>query len=434
MKNDVSRRQFLKRAALVSGGIALSGPIASILAACGGAAAPAAPAQPAAPAPAPAAPAGPAVAAQAPAQPQAPAPALEPAPAAPAAAAAGAAAKLTGPIRFLTWSGYYQKKMVEPFEANYGINISHIPIDNNAEAFGKIKAQGTGAYDVIGQDGLWCREYHRAGFVEPFDFKSFATYDQWFPGFANFEPWLVEGDMLAVPAGWSPYGIIYNTKFVDPSEVETFRVFFDPKYEGRVALRDNANRNFIMTASSLGFDGFEVDTPEGSRWDLPDDVLQRAKEEMIKHKKNFKLLWRSGGNLVRALAAEEIYVAFGNMYEPLRALDTGNPNIAFSVPKERTIGWVDGHMLVKNAKNKAAALKWLEHMSSAEAQMTVLLGSWFPTLNKKALDTVAAMGNEERLEKMNAYHADEWAERFSLFRPAKTPSKFQDAYAEFLAA
>ena len=379
----ISRRQFLRRTALAGGAVMLAGPISSLIAACG-----------------------------------------------------GGEDKLTGPIRMLAWSDKDHPDVKARFKDDTGVDVISTDFNDNEEAFGKIKVAGTDAYDTIFMDGLWCLEYHRNGFVEPFDFTTFNSYSEFFPKFANYAPWQVDGGMLAVPHAWSPYGILYNKEKVSMPDPPSFEVFFDPKYEGKVALRDNFNRNFLMTASLQGFEDYEVDTPGGSRWDLPDDILERAKTTLIERKSNFKLLWRSGGALTRALATEEVWLAFGNNINALQAVDAGNNNIEFAVPKERTIGWVDGAMLVANAKNKESTVKWLDHWASAESQFTIQQEQWLAVTNKAALDMLSnhSADFKDRLEKLKAYQAEEWADTFSLFRPVNNPSRFQDAWAEFLAS
>ena len=387
MTPGLSRRQFLRRTALAGGAVMLSGPITALIAACGG-------------------------------------------------GDEDTGEKLTGPIRMLAWSDKDHPDVKARFKESTGVDVISTDFNDNEEAFGKIKVAGTDAYDTIFMDGLWCLEYHRNDFVEPFDFTQFKSHSEYFPKFANYAPWQVDGGMLAVPHAWSPYGILYNKEKVDMPDPPSFEVFFDPKYKGKVALRDNFNRNFIMAASLQGFEGFEVDTPEGSRWDLPADILERAKKTLSERKSNFKLLWRSGGALTRALATEEIWLAFGNNVNALQAVDAGNSNIEFAVPKERTIGWVDGGMVVKNAKNKESTLRWLDHWASAESQFTMQQEQWLAVTNKKALDMLSAhsLDFKARVEKLQAYQAEEWADTFSLFRPVKDPSNFQDAWAEFLAA
>ena len=181
-----------------------------------------------------------------------------------------------------------------------------------------------------------------------------------------------------------------------------------------------------MTASLQGFEGFEVDTPEGSRWDLPADILERAKKTLIERKSNFKLLWRSGGALTRALATEEIWLAFGNNINALQAVDAGNTNIEFAVPKEKTIGWVDGGMVVKNAKNKASTLRWLDHWASAESTVhhtagAVACGNQQESSGHAVCSLFGFQG--ARREKLQAYQAEQWADTFSLFRPVQGPQQ-----------
>lgn len=288
MDNRFTRRQVLKGAAISTGAVFLYGPMSALMAACGG---------------------------------------------------GEDAAEFTGPIRMLAWSDKDHPDVKAAFKESHGVDVISTDFNDNEEAFGKIKISGQGAYDTIFMDGLWCQEYYRNGFVDAFDFKTWGVYDEYFPKFADYKPFQTpEGLMLAVPHAWSPYGILYNKEKVDMPDPPSFEVFFDPKYEGKVALRDNMNRNFIMAASGLqGYEDFETDTPEGSRWDLPDDVLKRAKEDLIERKKNFKLLWRSGGGLTKALASEEVWLGFGNNINALQCIDAGNPNIEFVVPKEKTM-------------------------------------------------------------------------------------------------
>ena len=243
--NDLSRRQFLHRAAMLGGGIALP--------TCSG------------------------------------------------DRNVGAAKKVTGPVRWLSWSVYDHPEIRTSFEKEHGVSRRHveiIPINDNGEAFGKLKVAGTGAYDTIGADGLWCWEYYRNKFIEPFDMSEFSTTPELFPEFASYNPWRVpDGRFLQFPSAASPYTIWYSKDKVDMPDPPSFEVLFDPKYKGKVALRDSFSRNFMVTASMMGFEDFEVDTPDGQRWHLPDDVLKRAKDELIRAKPNFKFLWRSSGDV-----------------------------------------------------------------------------------------------------------------------------------------
>lgn len=401
MNANVSRREFIRRVTFMAGGIVVAGPVANILAACGGDDEVAV-----------------ATATRSP--------------------VAMAEKKLTGPIRSLAWTDKDHPDVKAAFLKQHDVDVVTTQIEDNTDAFAKLKVTGTGGYDQIFFDGLWAQEYHRNGFVEPFDFPSMNSYPEFFPSFADFRHWQVTGEQfshLAIPHTWSPNGITYNSKLVSLPDPPSFEVLFDPKYKGKVALRGIPSDALLLAASLIGYEDFEVDTPDGPRWDLPDDILKRAKDELIRAKANFVLLWKGNvGDAARALATEEIVLSLGMNMMGLQAADAGNPNIDFVVPKERTIGWVDGHMLVKNAKNKEATLLWMDHWASAENQVIVTKANWQAPLNRKTLELLQQEGLGERVEKLKAFQAEDWVETFSLFRPLKDPGKFADAWAEFLAA
>ena len=437
MRKDLSRRQFMKRAAVLGGGVALSGPIASILAACGGA--PAAPAQPAAPqpaAPAQAAPSGSAMTAQAPAQPQAAAPALEPAPAA-AAASAMTEKKVTGPVRWMSWSAYDFPEIKKSFEEKYGVTVQLSAFGPNAEAFGKIKASGTGAYDTIGADGGWPLEYYRNGFIEAFDMAEFNSAPELLPEFRTYALWLVEGNkMLSFPSAASPSIVWYNEAKVKPAPTG-FEVLFDPQYKNKVILSSNLENNILMTALMLGMkpDELDIETPNGTRWDIPDDILARVKDELIKAKPNFKAFVLHTPDHARILANEEAWLSFGaSLNLGINAVRAGSKNIKSTFPSQGTIGWVDGHMIVKGAKHREGAVRWIDHAYSAPNVVISMTQKWYPYINKVALDMIVDMGFEEEINALQSYKAGEWSAQYSQFKPLARPAAFNDLWAEFLAA
>ena len=381
MENGLSRRQFLHRAVMLGGAVALYGPIANILAACGG------------------------------------------------------GGKFGGNLNVLSWTDKEHPDVKARFKEEFGTDLQFSFFSDNEEAFAKIKTTGTSSFDTVFGDALWANEYHRAGLIEPIDFKSMSSYSDYFPKFADLDIWQVEGGKtLAIPHAWSPDGIVYNKKYVTLPDPPTFEVFFDPKYEGRVGFNDNFKNNFVEFAPVFGFEDVEVDTPEGSRWDLPDNVLETVKNEMIKARKNFKVLWKTIGDVNRAMATEEIWLTIGNNYIPLQTSDAGNTDIEFVVPTtHRVMGWIDGQMMVKNDHNRDATLEWLNFFASAESQVDITKANWLASTNKKALDLLSEQGLADRVTKLAAYDIDA-VDNMSLFRPVKDPSKFQDAWAEFVAA
>ena len=301
--------------------------------------------------------------------------------------------------------------------------------------FGKVKSGGPGAYDVVGADGLWCWEYFRSDLIEPLDLAQFDASDGLFSEFRTYAPWLVpDGRVLEYPSAASPQILNYNQSQVQLPDSPSLEVLFDPTYNGKVSLIDDFAQNFIHTAAMLGYEEFERDAPEGSRWFLPDDVLTRAKQELIRAKPNFKSLWKNADDLARQMASNEITLAIGNSYGALRARDQGNHGIRVAFQRERTMGWVDGHVILKNAADREPALRWVDHLHSAENVAATMKRVWLPFVNRRAIDILANAGYQSEIEVLQAHSTGEWSTRYSQFRQVEDPEKFKDAWVEFLSA
>ena len=127
-------------------------------------------------------------------------------------------------------------------------------------------------------------------------------------------------------------------------------------------------------------------------------------------------------------------MGYGFQSVAVRAAKAGNENIGSIMPKEKTIGWIDGHMVTKGAEHRDAAVKYIDFMGRAESMAEYMKLWWHSVLNVKALDLLKEQGFGDELEFMDAYSFGEWSTTYSLFQPYRGPDKIADAWAEFLAA
>ncbi len=58
---------------------------------------------------------------------------------------------------------------------------------------------------------------------------------------------------MAFPFGWSPVVIAYNPKYV-PDQPDSWDIFFDPKYKGKIAMELQPFDVMAMMGKSLGID------------------------------------------------------------------------------------------------------------------------------------------------------------------------------------
>tara|TARA_B100001750_G_scaffold239830_1_gene248524 strand:- start:10578 stop:11798 length:1221 start_codon:yes stop_codon:yes gene_type:complete len=389
---DISRRQFLKRVAIGAGGAMLASPLASMAASCGGSDA--------------------------------------------------------ANIKVLAWGDKLNDEVNDAFKADTGHTATFTIFTENPEAMAKIKADPT-AFDTVFIDGLWANGHYNAGTIVPIDFKSMSIYDDYFPQFADLAPWqLPDGKTLSIPHAWSADGIMYNKDHVDLGSSPSMASLFDPKYEGKVAIYDSFYRNFLNVAPGVTSAGIFKDMhvqasidggPVEEAYDLSQSYLDQTLAEMLKARKNFKMIWQDIDEITRALVSGEIWIAIGGNYITQNCLDAGATNIEFATPSAHDImGWVDGQCVIKNEqydKNPDAVLSWLEHYHNAESQVKIIGNTWLASTSRACLDGLekAFPDGKERVAKLAARDTAT-VDKMSLLRPLANPGPFQDAWAEFLAA
>lgn len=157
--------------------------------------------------------------------------------------------------------------------------------------------------------------------------------------------------------------IVYAKDRVDPSQLSTYEDLADPKWKGKILIRSSENiYNQSLMASFL-----ELNNEEQAKQWAAGIVQNMAREP-------------KGGDTdqVKAVVAGEGDIAISNTYYVGRLLNSTNPEevkigeqVGIFFPNQDTTGThinVSGAGVTKHAKNKDNAIKFLEFLSSPEAQ------------------------------------------------------------------
>jgi spermidine/putrescine-binding protein len=162
-------------------------------------------------------------------------------------------AKLSKTMRFMSYGGSWQEALttaaIKPFEDKYGVQVLQESYDSEAELIAKMKAAGPGAYDVVtvNESGLYLGV--KQDVLEPLRLDNI-------PNYANIvkvlqKPTYDPGPGIhSVPDVFGSSAIVYNTKHVD--KPTSWDVLWDPRYKGRISLRDAAIYRVFITAIRLG--------------------------------------------------------------------------------------------------------------------------------------------------------------------------------------
>jgi putrescine transport system substrate-binding protein len=163
---------------------------------------------------------------------------------------------------------------------------------------------------------------------------------------------------------WGTTGIGYNVaeirKRMPDAPVDSLRMVFDPAVFSKfkdcgVMLLDSATDVLPAALNYLGLD------PDSKK---PEDLAKAA--EVVKAVRPFVRKFHSS-EYINALAGGDICLAFGYSGDVFQARDRAakakdKQDIAYAIPKEGSVLWIDVAAIPKDAPDPEQALKFLDFM------------------------------------------------------------------------
>lgn len=278
-----------------------------------------------------------------------------------AACCAAFAASAQDKVLNLYSARHYQtdEALYENFTKATGIKINRVDADD-AGILARLKSEGTASpADVIllvDAARLWRAEVD--GLFQPV--KS-AVLDKRIP--AN-----LRGKDDGQGSQWFGFStrarvIVYNKATVKKEDVDTYEELADPKNKGKVCTRSGSHP---YNLSLFGSVTEHVGAEKAEQW------LKGVVDNMARAPK--------GGDTdqIKAVASGECAIALSNSYYVARLMRSDKPEdravmdkVAVVFPNQSSWGThvnIAGGAVAKNAKNREAAVKFLEYLSSDEAQ------------------------------------------------------------------
>ena len=160
--------------------------------------------------------------------------------------------------------------------------------------------------------------------------------------------------MYAVPFVWGSTAIAYNTDDIKEAP-KSMSVLFDKQYSGKIAFRDDYNDAVMAAAIVLGQDP-----------NAPSD-LDAVKAKLIEQKSLNRTYWKTGDEFSKLFAGKQISVGLMWSGQAAAMKQQGEP-IAFTVPEDGAIGWVDNWAIASGSKNKDLAYKFINAMIDKDFQ------------------------------------------------------------------
>ncbi|MBZ5573231.1 MAG: ABC transporter substrate-binding protein [Acidobacteriia bacterium] len=336
---------------------------------------------------------------------------------------AGSCSKKTASLNLLVWEGYADPSFVRAFEEQNHCKVSASYMGSSDELTTKLRGGSAGIYDVISPSSDVATAIAVAGLAAPLDLSKLPAYNQLSPQLTSLPLVRVKGQVFGVPFMWGPDPIIYDTT-VFPQPPDSWNVFWDPKYRGKISVWDDLSTVY-MAAQVLG-----LDKPEPSQlYNLTDEQLEAVKKKLLELKPNVRKMWSTGGELTNLFQNHEVVAAMGwpLMTNQLRKI---NFPVGETIPKENTTGWIDHLMITAGSENKDLAAKFLEYMIEAETQKKVTDVTGYTPANPQAAQFMTA----DQVKSLHLDDVDNYQKHIYFWQNVPRRAKYNEIWNEVKAA
>lgn len=259
----------------------------------------------------------------------------------------------TGSLKVYNWGEYMDPQVLELFEKETGISVTYDEYETN-ESMYPIIAKGAADYDLICPSDYMIQKMSDEGLLEPINWSRIPNAknidDQYFEFARGYD----ENNTYSMPYLWGTVGILYNKKMVK-GPIDSWGVLWDTRYQDDILMQKSVRDAFGVALKYLGY---SLNTTDEAQ-------LDEAKQKLLEQK-------HSG--VVQAYVVDEVRdkmiageAAVGVIYsgEALTCMEE-NEDLAYVIPKEGSNLWMDNFAIVKGAKNKENAEKFLNFLCRPE--------------------------------------------------------------------
>jgi spermidine/putrescine transport system substrate-binding protein len=195
----------------------------------------------------------------------------------------------------------------------------------------------------------------------------------------------------AVGYMWGTTGLLYNTRYVDKEDVTSWSSLWQPKFAGKLLVKD-AFRD--VYSPLLMYENYEsILSGEISRdslmYDATDSSIAKV-EVLLKKMKQNVAGWEAdfGKEIMTKEKAWLNLTWSGDAVWAIEEAADVDVELDYTVPKEGSIVWFDGWVIPRYAKNKKAAVYFIDFMCKPENAIR----------NMEEIGYVSVIGTPEILE------------------------------------
>ena len=256
-------------------------------------------------------------------------------------------------IRVLNWQGYGTDEAfaTDAFTKKTGVKVVHDYFTSEQEMLTKLRTN-PGAYDVVLINSAFTAQASKEGLIAKIDTSDMPNVKDLAPNMGQNPDLVPGGDVYGVAWTWGVTGLAVNKDKVNPLP-DSLAALWDPQYAGKVSIRDDGVEAIQFAALALGQD-----------MNAPKD-MEAIKAKLKALLPQVKTFWSSENDWNQFFSAGDFTITTFWSGGAGRSASKGLP-VAFAVPKEGAVGWLDSLSIPAASKNQESARAFINWMIDPE--------------------------------------------------------------------
>ena len=284
-------------------------------------------------------------------------------------------------LKVYNWADYIDEELIGEFEEWYReqtgeeVKIIYQTFDINETMLSKIEL-GHEDYDVVCPSDYIIERMLKNDLLLPIerDFGNTPDY------LSNIAPFITErfndidgngknANDYAVGYMWGTVGLIYNPKYINEEEVNSWDVLRNPDYKGKVLMKDafrDVYTSFLIALNKEALDAGEKDL-KTLTFDTSEESI-RMVEEYLESFKESVCGWEADfgkEQMTKELAWINLSWSGDAQWAIDEAAEVGM-ELKYSIPSTGSAIWFDGWVIPKYAQNTKAARYFINFMCKPE--------------------------------------------------------------------
>jgi spermidine/putrescine transport system substrate-binding protein len=271
-------------------------------------------------------------------------------------------------LTLYSWAEYMPQVVLDEFEAETGVHVNYLTYDSQDEAVASI--QKGMSYDVAVVAYDWVPTLRREGLLAKLDYHNLPNFENVSPLFRNlfYDP----DNSYTVPYLWGTTGLLVRTDLVE-QPVTRWADLWEQHFPGKILARPVASELFGAALLAQG-DGLNSEDPT---------ALAAALSQLEALKPQLEFVPVETEDALQSLLTGEAVVMIGWNGDALTAR-AENPAVAYVLPEEGAIAWVDNFVVSVHSSHKAEAEAFINFVLRPEISARISEAYYYPSANDAA--------------------------------------------------